>query len=101
MNWLAQNFHPHLIFYTFLLLFLIYRPPAVLLKFQGISDFIRQQWGDSIGLYLLHLGVLLFILGGFYPPIKDIQHLGESFILTAVGILKLRQPPEPPEPPKP
>jgi hypothetical protein len=89
-QWLAANLHPHLIFYTALALFILYRPPALLNKFAGAGDFITRHWGDSIGFYLLHLGVVLFILGGVYPVLKEVQHVGESFILTAVGMLKLR-----------
>jgi hypothetical protein len=89
-QWLAANVHPHLLFYTVLVLFLLYRPPRILDRVQGIGDFITRHFGDSIGFYLLHLGVALFIIGGFYKELSDVQHIGESFILTGIGMLKLR-----------
>lgn len=89
-QWLIQNFHPHLLLYTAIILFVIYRPPLIVRNVQQFSDFLTRHWGDSIGLYLLHLGVVLILIAGIYPNLSPAEHLGESFILTGVGMLKLR-----------
>jgi len=46
---------------------------------QGLSDFIARHWGDSIGLYMIHLGIVLTVVGGFYGQLSTVQHVGESF----------------------
>lgn len=89
-QWFVQNFHPHLLLYTIILLCVIYRPPLIIRNVKQFSDFLTRHWGDSIGLYLLHLGVILILISGVYPNLAPAEHLGESFVLTGVGMLKLR-----------
>ena len=91
MHWLAA--HSIALLYLVVLLLLLYFPPELLSKrggFQGLGEFIGRHWGDSIGLYLVHIGILLIILAGAYPQLADAGHVGESFILTGVGLLKLK-----------
>ena len=89
-HWVTANIHLHLLFYTAIALLLLYRPPAVMQRLQGIGDFVSRHWGDSIGLYMIHLGIVLTVVGGFYTQLGSVQHVGESFILTGVGMLKLK-----------
>jgi hypothetical protein len=94
--WAAHHLSFHLLFYSFIILLLLYKPPAgVISRLQGLGDFVSRHWGDSIGLYMIHLGVVLIVLGGLYGALKDVAHVGESFILTGVGMLKLKYNPAP------
>ena len=90
LHWLIHDAHPHLLFYTVLVLVVLYRPPASFKALSGVSDFVTRHWGDSVGFYLLHFGVVLIALGGFYKEIASLEHLGESFVLTGVAMLKLK-----------
>jgi hypothetical protein len=87
-GWISQ--HATLLFAAGVALLLFYLPPAITQRLQGLGDFVSRHWGDSIGLYLIHLGILLVILGGFYSQLTNAEHVGESFILTGVGLLKLK-----------
>ena len=101
--------------YIFVLLFMIYNPPRT---WWGVGDFIERHFGDSIGMYLLHLGVLLIVLGGVWPSLAAAQDVGKQVFVASMAILKISpdkaQPPPPtttttvststvtpPEPPKP
>ena len=88
MTWLSA--HSTMVLYLAIALALLYWPPALTARLQGLGDFVSRHWGDSIGLYLIHLGILLVILGGFYSQLATAEHVGESFILTGVGLLKLK-----------
>jgi hypothetical protein len=90
-RFIAAHLSFHLLLYTAIILLLLYKPPArVIDHLRGIGDFISRHWGDSIGLYMIHLGIVLIILGGLFTQLSDVAHVGESFILTGVGMLKLR-----------
>jgi hypothetical protein len=102
--------HPHhwAAIYLAVLILIFYRPPTAI---QGIGNFITAHFGDSIGVYLLHLGIGLVMFGGFYQSQQAVVQIGNSLIMTAIGILKLTSPPapsgfkvdqvKPPESPKP
>jgi len=92
MHWFAAHFTALL--YVAALLLLLYFPPESFKRLKGLGDFVGERWGDSIGLYLIHVGIALIILAGVYPQLKDIGHVGESFILTGVGVLKLKYVPK-------
>jgi hypothetical protein len=95
LQWAAHHLSFHLLLYTAVILLLLYKPPAnVMTHLQGLGDFVSRHWGDSIGLYMIHLGILLDVLAGVYPSLADIGHVGESFILTGVGMLKLKYNPK-------
>lgn len=90
-QWAAHHLSFNLLFYSFIILLLLYKPPKqVISRLQGLGDFVSRHWGDSIGLYMLHMGILLVILGGLYSQLADVAHVGESFILTGVGMLRLK-----------
>lgn len=89
-HWLATEANPHLLFYTFILLFVIYKPPKIVERLQGGADFISRHWGDSIGIYFVHIGIGLQIVAGAYSNLAKIDHVGESLLLFGVGILKLK-----------
>ncbi len=76
--------------YVGLALLLIYKPPAMRVVFDGLGKFIERHFGDSIGLYLLHLGIGLIILGDVFHQMEQVGHVGESLILAAMGVLKLK-----------
>src|ERR1700690_1009100 len=71
-------------------LFILYRPPKVAAAFKGLGDFIERHFGDSIGIYLLHLGVALIILGDCFAQMTHAEQVGNSLLLTAMGVLKLK-----------
>jgi predicted phage tail protein len=55
--------------------------------------FIHYRWGDSVGLYLIHMGVALVIGSIWVPATPDadkIAQMGYSLVLTGVGMLKLK-----------
>jgi hypothetical protein len=81
--------------YVGLALLLIYKPPAMRVVFDGLGKFIERHFGDSIGLYLLHLGIGLIILGDVFHQMEQVGHVGESLILAAMGVLKLKSIPAP------
>ena len=90
--------HPHhwAFIYFVALLLLIYKPPKVL---RGIGPFIAKHFGDSIAIFLLMFGVSLVIFGDFYSQLKDVAQIGQSLVMTAVGVLKLTKDNGQPAPP--
>ena len=76
--------------YVIVILFLLYFPPASFCGLSNIRDFIERHFGDSIGLYLLHLGIALVILAGVFQEMTLVGNLGQSLVLAAMGILKLK-----------
>lgn len=89
--WAAHHLSFHLLFYSFIILLLLYKPPKqVITHLQGLGDFVSRHWGDSISIYMIHLGILLIVLGGVYPSLSGISGTGQSFILAGVGMLKLK-----------
>jgi hypothetical protein len=90
LHWLAANLHPHLLFYTIIILVLLYRPPKLFSYFVGMADFLSRHFGDSVAFYLVHLGVGLQIIAGVYPQLAHVDHVGESLLVLGVGMLKLK-----------
>jgi hypothetical protein len=75
-----------------LLLLVLYRPPAFLQEnLAGARDFIEAHFGDSIGLYILHLGITLVIVAAVWN-LQRVDQIGESLVLAAMGVLKLTKP---------
>jgi hypothetical protein len=52
--------------------------------------FIESHWGDLIGLLLLYTGVSLVLWATCAGAAEPAKHLGESLVLAAMGVLKLR-----------
>lgn len=76
--------------YVIFALIMLYRPPR---SFAGVQEFVEKHFGDSIGLYILHLGIALVILGGVWPDMTQVSQIGQSLILAAMGVLKLTKAP--------
>jgi len=76
--------------YILAALLVIYFPPKLAAAFRGFGDFIERHFGDSIGVYLLHLGIGLIILGDAFPVMTHAEQIGNSLVLTAMGVLKLK-----------
>jgi len=78
-------------------------------------DFLERHFGDSVGLYIIHLGVALIVAAAFVPGVNaaamaTIQDTGKGLVGAGLIALKLKaqssngnsgKPAEPPkEPPK-
>src|ERR1700690_3998648 len=94
LHWLVNDAHPHLLFYTALLLIVLYKPPRVLSTFSGMADFLGRHFGDTIGFYFVHLGIFLQVIAGVYSNLAHIDHVGESLLLMGVGVLKMKYNPK-------
>jgi hypothetical protein len=67
---------------------MLYRPPGEL---SGLRDILDRHFGDVIGLYILHLGIILVVIGVFYPQAATaVQRIGESLIMASMIALKLK-----------
>ena len=55
-----------------------------------MRDFVETHWGDLIGLLLLYTGITIALWAACVPAAQVASHLGESLVLAAMGILKLR-----------
>lgn len=55
-----------------------------------MRTFIEAHWGDLIGLLLLYTGVSLVLWATCTAAVEPAKHLGESLVLAAMGVLKLR-----------
>jgi hypothetical protein len=67
---------------------LLYKPPA---KASDVIGLLERHFGDVLGLYILHLGIFLVILGVFYPQAATaVQRIGESLIMASMIALKLK-----------
>jgi len=100
MNWLPRwdaNAHAwhHIEFavYAIAVLLIFYRPPR---KTSGAIEALRgifeAHWGDSIGLYLLHLGIGLVILAGVWPNMTQVGQVGFALVTASMAVLKLKAP---------
>ncbi len=61
------------------------------------DSFIREKWGDTVGLVVLFLGVGLVLLAPFYkasPDVISVSATGQSLILAGATMLKLRHVPK-------
>jgi len=71
-------------------LFVLYYPPKQL---TGMGTFIERHLGDSVGFYILHLGIVLVVISGIYPQVAGIYSTGQSLILAGTVALKLTSKP--------
>ena len=55
-----------------------------------LREFIESHWGDLVGLLLLYTGIGIVLWGACTPAAQMVSHLGESLVLAAMGVLKLR-----------
>ena len=83
--------HIEIAFYVLLFLFLFYVPPRPVRQFLSL-DFIERHFGDSVGFYILHLGVVLYIISAAWPAMKELSAVGQSFVLAGTVALKLKSP---------
>lgn len=65
---------------------MIYFPPRT---WGGLGKFIERHFADSVGFYILHLGILLVVVGGVWPQVGGISSTGNSLILAGMTVLKL------------
>ena len=73
--------------YILIVVFFLYTPPRAM---AGLGEFVSTHWGDSIGFYVLHLGVGLVVLGSAYPTLSAVKETGTSLILAGTVALKLQ-----------
>lgn len=86
--WGAILLKHFMVFIGIILVFiLLYKPPS---QAAGLRDFVERHFGDSLGLYILHLGVILVLLGGFYTQVASVGTIGQSLIMAALVALKLK-----------
>jgi len=90
MHWWG---HIEAAIYILAAVLVFYRPPRAL---AGTGQFIERHLGDSVGFYILHLGILLVVISGIYPEVMNIGQTGQSLILAGMVALKLTKtaPPE-------
>jgi len=65
---------------------MIYFPPKT---WGGLGKFIERHFADSVGFYILHLGIALVVVGGIWPQVAGISSTGNSLILAGMTVLKL------------
>lgn len=58
-------------------------------------DFLERHFGDSVGLYIIHLGVVLIVASAFVPnlsagAISTIQDTGKGLVGAGLIALKLK-----------
>lgn len=82
--WMWKHFE--IAVYVAAALILIYRPPR---SSNGLGPFLERHFGDAVGFYILHLGILLVVIGGVYPQVNGIEQTGNSLILAGMVALKL------------
>lgn len=82
--WMWKHFE--IAAYVIAAVFVIYRPPK---SSNGLGAFIERHFGDTVGFYILHLGILLVVIGGVYPQVNGIEQTGNSLILAGMVALKL------------
>jgi hypothetical protein len=82
--------HVEIAFYVLLALVFVYMPPKTA---AGLGSFIERHFGDSVGFYILHLGIGLVVLGDIYPQLGGMGSTGNSLIMAAMVALKLTKVP--------
>jgi hypothetical protein len=82
--WMWKHFE--IAAYVVAAIIVIYRPPKTS---DGMGSFIERHLGDSVGFYILHLGILLVVVSGIYPQVTQIGQTGQSLILAGMVALKL------------
>jgi hypothetical protein len=91
MTTILTFLHSHFAFVVLavaIIFVLLYKPPSEL---SGLMGLIERHFGDTLGLYILHLGIMLVILGVFYPQAATaVQRIGESLIMASMIALKLK-----------
>lgn len=76
-----------------LLVLMLYWPPRAMQKLSGARMFLEAHFGDSIGLYILHLGIVLVVIAGIWPDMQRVGELGYALVTAAMGVLKLSKTP--------
>lgn len=76
--------------YILVALFMLYKPPQMS---AGLGGFIERHFGDTVGFYILHLGIILVVIGGVYPQVGGVTQTGNSLILAGMVALKLTKTP--------
>jgi len=87
----AHGYH-HLEFFGYMLLVLIllYFPPAIVARNLGsIHNFLEGHYGDTVGFTILLMGIGLILIGDVWPQLTHAFEVGNSLLLTAMGVLKL------------
>jgi hypothetical protein len=82
--WMWKHFE--IAAYVAAAIFVIYRPPK---SSSGLGAFVERHFGDTVGFYILHLGIILVVIGGIYPQVGGITQTGNSLILAGMVALKL------------
>ena len=82
--WMWKHFE--IAVYVAAAIFVIYRPPN---SSNGLGAFVERHFGDTVGFYILHLGIILVVIGGIYPQVGGITQTGNSLILAGMVALKL------------
>lgn len=80
----------HLEFFFILVLAVVmfYLPPRAA---AALRAFVEKHFNESIGLYLLHLGIGLIILSGVWPDMPHVFDTGNALIVAAMGLLNLQR----------
>jgi hypothetical protein len=76
--------HHWVFLYVAIVVCIVYVPPKA---FKGLGSFIHQHFGDSMGVYMLHLSIALVCLGSVYS-IAAMSQVGQTLLTTAMAILK-------------
>jgi hypothetical protein len=79
--------HSEVALYVLLALFLFYFPAKTA---KGLGQFIERHFGDAVGFYILHLGIILVVIAGVYPQVSGVKETGSSLILAGMVALKLK-----------
>ena len=83
--------HIEFAIYAIVLLAIFYRPPRKASgAVEAIKGIFEAHWGDSIGLYLLHLGIGLVILAGVWPNMTQVGQVGFALVTASMAVLKLK-----------
>ena len=84
MQYLTWTTHHWVAVYIAAALWMLYHPPKAV---KGVGQFIKTHFGDSMGVYLLHLAIGLIVLGSVYS-IASMTQVGQTLLTTAMAILK-------------
>jgi hypothetical protein len=78
--------HAEIAFYVLIALVFAYKPPAT---GKGLGAFIERHYGDSVGFYVLHLGIVLVVISALYPKVSIVASTGNGLIMASMAVLKL------------
>lgn len=88
---LSRHAWHQIIFFVYVLIFvaLLFRPPKSL-QSGWLAHFLEAHFGDMVGLYVLHLGIGMVIVGSIWNY-QQVSQLGYSLVLAGMAALKLKQ----------